>query len=67
MDKGSILFAKGIEIGHIFKLGTRYSEAMNAVYLDENGRSNHLLWDVMALGFQERWQRSQNNIMMKKD
>ena len=38
---------KGIEIGHIFKLGTRYSDAMGATVLDENGRkiSDHgLLW-----------------------
>ena len=31
--QGIIKFAEGIEVGHVFKLGTRYSEAMNANYL----------------------------------
>ncbi|MEG2602943.1 MAG: proline--tRNA ligase, partial [Carnobacterium sp.] len=35
--QGVIKFTKGIEIGHIFKLGTRYSESMNATILDQNG------------------------------
>ena len=37
MDHGKVKFAKGIEIGQIFKLGTIYSEKMNGTYLDENG------------------------------
>ncbi|MFX3772375.1 proline--tRNA ligase, partial [Streptococcus suis] len=36
---GVLNFARGIEIGHIFILGTRYSDSMNANILDENGRS----------------------------
>ncbi|MDT2833178.1 proline--tRNA ligase [Vagococcus carniphilus] len=36
--QGSLKFAKGIELGHIFKLGTFYSEKMDANVLDENGR-----------------------------
>ena len=36
--KGVLKFARGIEIGHIFKLGTRYSESMGSNILDENGR-----------------------------
>ena len=48
--RGEILFAKGIEIGHIFKLGTRYSEAMNAVYLDENGRSQPFIMGCYGIG-----------------
>ena len=48
--QGKILFAKGIEIGHIFKLGTRYSEAMNAVYLDENGRSQPFIMGCYGIG-----------------
>lgn len=35
---GVLTFAKGIELGHIFKLGTRYSQAMGAMVLDENGQ-----------------------------
>ncbi|WP_145407337.1 proline--tRNA ligase [Paenibacillus xylanexedens] len=34
----SLLFTKGIEVGHIFKLGTKYSDAMGASFLDRNGR-----------------------------
>jgi prolyl-tRNA synthetase len=48
--KGTIVFAKGIEVGHVFKLGTRYSEAMNATYLDENGRSQPMLMGCYGIG-----------------
>ena len=48
--QGKILFAKGIEVGHVFKLGTRYSEAMNAVYLDENGRSQPFIMGCYGIG-----------------
>jgi prolyl-tRNA synthetase len=33
-----LVFTKGIEVGHIFKLGTKYSDAMGAAFLDRNGR-----------------------------
>lgn len=48
--QGKILFAKGIEVGHVFKLGTRYSEAMNAVYLDENGKSQPMIMGCYGIG-----------------
>jgi prolyl-tRNA synthetase len=48
--EGTIIFAKGIEVGHVFKLGTRYSEAMNAVYLDENGRSQPMIMGCYGIG-----------------
>ncbi|MEH7304265.1 proline--tRNA ligase [Neobacillus drentensis] len=48
--EGTIVFAKGIEVGHVFKLGTRYSEAMDAVYLDENGRSQHMIMGCYGIG-----------------
>ncbi|MEA1851994.1 proline--tRNA ligase [Cytobacillus kochii] len=48
--EGSILFAKGIEVGHIFKLGTRYSEAMDATILDENGRSQPMIMGCYGIG-----------------
>ncbi len=47
---GTILFAKGIEVGHVFKLGTRYSEAMNAVFLDENGRNQPMIMGCYGIG-----------------
>ncbi len=48
--KGKIKFAKGIEVGHIFKLGTRYSETMNAVYLDENGKEQPMIMGCYGIG-----------------
>lgn len=48
--KGTILFAKGIEVGHVFKLGTRYSEAMNATFLDENGKSKPMIMGCYGIG-----------------
>lgn len=48
--KGKIVFAKGIEVGHVFKLGTRYSEAMNATYLDENGKAKPMIMGCYGIG-----------------
>ncbi|WP_019242272.1 MULTISPECIES: proline--tRNA ligase [Bacillus] len=48
--KGIIKFAKGIEVGHVFKLGTRYSEAMGANFLDENGRSQPMIMGCYGIG-----------------
>ncbi|MGG1292539.1 proline--tRNA ligase [Bacillus smithii] len=48
--KGTIRFAKGIEVGHVFKLGTRYSEAMEAYYLDENGKSQPMIMGCYGIG-----------------
>ena len=48
--KGVLKFARGIEIGHIFKLGTRYSDSMNATVLDENGRAVPLVMGCYGIG-----------------
>ncbi len=48
--EGKIQFARGIEIGQIFKIGTKYSEAMNASFLDENGRSQPLIMGCYGIG-----------------
>lgn len=48
--EGVLKFTKGIEIGHIFKLGTRYSEAMGATVLDENGRSIPVIMGCYGIG-----------------
>lgn len=47
---GVLEFTKGIEIGHIFKLGTHYSKAMNATVLDENGREKHVIMGCYGIG-----------------
>jgi len=48
--EGVLKFTKGIEIGHIFKLGTRYTEAMDANFLDENGRSQPVIMGSYGIG-----------------
>ena len=48
--QGILNFARGIEIGHIFKLGTRYSESMNATVLDENGRAVPVVMGCYGIG-----------------
>lgn len=48
--KGKLKFTRGIEIGHIFKLGTRYSKSLNANVLDENGRSIHVIMGSYGIG-----------------
>lgn len=40
----------GIEVGHIFKLGTEYTEALNCVYLDENGKENPMVMGCYGIG-----------------
>ena len=48
--QGTLKFARGIEIGHIFKLGTRYSDSMNANVLDENGRAVPMIMGCYGIG-----------------
>ncbi|NQL65399.1 proline--tRNA ligase [Streptococcus suis] len=47
---GVLNFARGIEIGHIFKLGTRYSDSLNATILDENGRAMPIIMGCYGIG-----------------
>ncbi len=47
---GSLSLIRGIEVGHIFQLGTKYSEAMNAVVMDENGRGQHPWMGCYGIG-----------------
>ena len=42
--------ANGIEVGNIFKLGTKYSESMNATYLDDSGRQQALIMGCYGIG-----------------
>jgi len=41
---------RGIEVGHIFKLGTKYSEAMNATFVDENGIEKPMVMGCYGIG-----------------
>lgn len=46
----SLKLYRGIEVGHIFLLGTKYSEAMNALYLDEKGAQQKLVMGCYGIG-----------------
>ncbi len=48
--RGSLGICRGIEVGHIFKLGTKYSQALDAKYLDENGKSQVLTMGCYGIG-----------------
>ncbi len=48
--KGTLRLQRGIEVGHVFYLGTKYSEAMNATYLDENGKPQFLEMGCYGIG-----------------
>jgi len=47
---GELLFTKGIEVGHIFKLGTTYAKALKAEYLDENGKAQPFIMGTYGMG-----------------
>lgn len=42
--------ARGVEVGHIFKLGTKYSESMGATYLDKNGKTQPIVMGCYGIG-----------------
>jgi prolyl-tRNA synthetase len=48
--EGTLRFYKGIEVGHVFKLGTKYSEALEAKYMDANGREQHVIMGCYGIG-----------------
>ncbi|MDN5872225.1 MAG: proline--tRNA ligase [Nitrococcus sp.] len=48
--EGSLQIRRGIEVGHIFQLGTKYSESMGAAVLDENGNSVPLIMGCYGIG-----------------
>lgn len=48
--KGTLQFKRGIEVGHIFKLGKKYSEPMNATVLDDNGKAVTMMMGCYGMG-----------------
>jgi len=48
--KGTLSLCRGIEVGHIFQLRTKYAKAMNATYLDENGQSQIMEMGCYGIG-----------------
>jgi len=49
-DGGKLVASKGIEIGHVFKLGTKYSDALGANYLDDQGNQHPLIMGCYGIG-----------------
>ena len=47
---GKIHFARGIEVGQVFKLGTKYSEALGCNYLDEDGKAQPMVMGCYGIG-----------------
>ena len=48
--QGTLTIARGIEVGHIFQLGRKYSDAMNATVLDENGKAVVMTMGCYGIG-----------------
>jgi len=49
-ETGLLKMARGIEVGHIFKLGVKYSEAMNATFLDREGKEKPMIMGCYGMG-----------------
>ncbi|KPJ67357.1 MAG: prolyl-tRNA synthetase [Syntrophobacter sp. DG_60] len=47
---GQLVFKRGIEVGHVFKLGTKYSQALKATYLDEKGKEQYMIMGCYGIG-----------------
>lgn len=47
---GSLKSARGIEVGQVFQLGTKYSEALKAIYADEKGQNNYIVMGCYGIG-----------------
>jgi prolyl-tRNA synthetase len=48
--QGVLAIQRGIEVGHIFYLGTKYSQAMNATFLNDNGKPSHFEMGCYGIG-----------------
>lgn len=48
--EGRLKFYRGIEVGHVFKLGTKYSEKMGATYLDASGKERTMIMGCFGIG-----------------
>jgi len=49
-NNGKLLLSRGIEVGHVFKLGVKYSEAMNARFLDAEGQEKPMIMGCYGIG-----------------
>ena len=49
-EEGVLRSSRGIEVGHVFKLGTKYSESMNATFIDANGKEKLFIMGCYGIG-----------------
>ena len=49
-EQGKLIFSRGIEMGHIFKLGTKYSEKLQAHYLNSSGKTEPIIMGCYGIG-----------------
>lgn len=49
-DEGTLVSTRGIEVGHVFMLGTKYSEAMNAKFVDKDGKEKPFIMGCYGIG-----------------
>ncbi len=49
---GNLRIVRGIELGHIFKLGTKYADALGAMFLDENGKESPVIMGSYGIGIE---------------
>ena len=47
---GQLVMSRGIEVGHIFKLGTKYSKSLDATFLDAQGKAQHMVMGCYGIG-----------------
>lgn len=62
--KGTLQIKRGIEVGHIFQLGTKYSEAMKATVQGEDGRNQVMTMGCYGIGVSVWWRRLLSRTMM---
>ncbi|MCB2027117.1 MAG: proline--tRNA ligase, partial [Ottowia sp.] len=48
--EGALVSTRGIEVGHVFMLGTKYSEAMNATFVDQDGKEKPFIMGCYGIG-----------------
>ena len=61
---GKLKFEHGIEVGNLFKLGTKYAQTMGLQYLDKDNQLQPSSWAVMASAWSAAWPRSWSSTMM---
>lgn len=66
-DIESLQMKKAVELGHIFKLGDKYSKAMNATFMAENGKTEHFVMGCYGIGVSRTLAMIYENSILKND